>query len=147
MYSDILALTQVFVRTILPGWDFIGDDLYYYSCAKSTVHKYSLQIQGQPPAALLYFTVWLHILFFFSVIKRGVDLARSLICKYLTWHNQSSAKSPSCSLHVYFQHMLLHRVTYLTVNLHICKHTVLSCPRTLWIGARYKSYRKMLPAE
>lgn len=82
--SDVLELTQERVRTILPGWDFIGNDLYYYSCAKYIAHKYSLQIQGQP--ALMYFTVCLNASVFYE-IKRGTDFAPGCV-----WVQQKSPR-------------------------------------------------------
>lgn len=68
------------VRTILPGCDFIGDDLHYYSCAKSTVHKYSLQILGQLQRRC---TLQYDLIFqFFMTLKGGLTLPVVVFCKY-----------------------------------------------------------------
>ena len=81
------------VRTILPGRDFIRDDLHYYSCAHSVYSTTQVQYAQSRTAAAL-FTLqwdWVFLIFFFFCFffffyntKRSLDLAPGCVCEYYT---------------------------------------------------------------
>lgn len=87
------------VRTILPGCDFIGDGPNYYSCAKSTVHKYSVQILGQLQHLC---TSQCGLIFhFFMTLKAGFTLPVVAFVNITHDIIRGQQKSPPCSLHMF----------------------------------------------
>lgn len=101
MCSDVPALTQVCVRTVLPACVFIGDDLHYYSCSESTVNTYSCS--STVPYSIS--------------LTQTAGLTLPVVCLWIL-HMTQWKKNLPCSLCVCFHHTLLHILQCKCAHMH-----------------------------
>ena len=93
------------VRTILPGRDFIRDDLHYYSCAHSVYSTTQVQYAQSRTAAALFTLQWdwvFLIFFFFTTLKGVLTLPRAVFVNITHDTIRVQQKCLSCSLHMQF---------------------------------------------